>query len=135
MAFFFGCLGVELVLRQERVYELPICTIRCLHMSDSAELFEESLRVEKLTLGSDIVEVRILDDALEMCLGFREEDCCHDDILYLFDAFGWMLVFDKPLACYVRSDVFVFLILFDKTRIMEKAGKLEIFEILSLNSL
>lgn len=72
VAFFFGCLGVELVLGEECIHELPVCTIRCLHMSDSPQLFEETLRVEKLTLGSDIVEISILDDFFEVGFWFRE---------------------------------------------------------------
>ena len=62
MTLRLGSLGVELVLGQERIDELPIRAVRGLHLSDRTELFEEVLRVKELTLGSDIVEVGILDD-------------------------------------------------------------------------
>jgi hypothetical protein len=93
MALRLGSLGVELVLGQERIDELPICTIRCLHMSDCADFFEKTLRVEELTLGSDIVEISILDDAFEVGVWLREEDGCHDDVLDLVDTLSRMMLF------------------------------------------
>lgn len=130
-----GRLGVELVLGQECIDELPIRAVRGLHLSDRTDFFEEALRVKELTLGSDIVQISILDDTFEVRVRLREEDSRHDDVLYLVDALSWMMLFDEPLAGDLCSDVFVFLILYGESRIMEETCELEILYIVSLDTL
>jgi hypothetical protein len=133
VALRLGCLGVELVLGQERIDELPICAVRRLHLPDRAELFEQSLRVEELTLRPDIVQIGILDDAFEMRLRFREEDSRHDDVLDLLDTLCWMMLLSEPLAGDLCADVFVFLILYCEASIMKKTSDLEIIYIFTLD--
>jgi hypothetical protein len=135
VALCLGSLGVELVLGQERIDELPICTVRGLHLSDRTDFFEESLRIKELTLGSDVIEISVLDDAFEMCVRLREEDSGHDDILDLVDALSRMTLFCEPLAGDLCSDVFVFLILYCESCVMEEACELEILDIISLDTL
>jgi hypothetical protein len=130
-----GRLGVELVLGQECIDELPIGAVRRLHLPDRAELFEQSLRVEELTLGSDIVQIGILDDAFEMRLRFREEDSCHNDVLDLLDTLCGMMLLSEPLAGDLCADVLVFLILYRESRIMEETCELEVIDILTLDPL
>ncbi len=130
-----GSLGVELVLGEERIDELPIRAVRGLHLSDGADLFEQSLRVEELTLGPDIVQIRVLDDTFEVSVRLREEDSRHDDVLDLIYALCWMMLLGEPLAGDLCTDVFVFLILYGEPCIMEEARELEILDILSLDPL
>ena len=92
MTFFFGGFGMELVLREERVDELPIGTIRNIDTSDRAEFCEITLRIVELLMSTDIIEVGILDDLLEVGFWLREEDCRHDDPLDLVDTEFRMLV-------------------------------------------
>lgn len=130
----FSCFCVEFIFREESIYELPVWAIRCFHMSDHAELFEEALGVKEFFPCSDIVEISILDDFLEVCSWFREEYSCHDNSLYFFYSLFWMSLFWEPLACYACTDMFIFLILFRESCIMEKTCELEIYEIISLDS-
>ncbi len=135
MAFFLGSFCMELVSREEGVDELPVGTIRYIDSSDLSDLFEEFLRIEELILGSDVVEISILDDFLELRLRFREEDGCHDESFDLLDSLFFMFVRFEPTTSDFCTDEFIFIILFCEPSIMEEASKLEVFKILSVNSL
>jgi hypothetical protein len=121
---------MELVFGEELVDELPVRTFGDILATDSTDLSEVFLRIGELSLGSDIVEISILDDIFEMRPGSREEYCCHDDLLYFGNPILWMVVFLEPLASDPSSDMFVFLILLWESSVMEEAGELEILEIL-----
>jgi hypothetical protein len=135
VALRLGCLGVELVLGQERIDELPIRAVRGLHLPDGADFFQETLRIKELTLSPDIVQISVLDDAFEVRVRLREEDSCHDDVLDFVDALSRMMLLSEPLAGDLCADVFVFLILYGEASIVEETRELEIFDILSLDTL
>ena len=135
MSLTFGGLRMELIFRKEREYELPIRTLRHIDMSDGAYFFEIILRIKKLFLGPDIIEVGILDDLFEVCLRLREEDCRHDDTFDLVYARLCMSYSLEPLTSDTRSDVFIFLILYRESRIMKECCELEILEVFAIDSL
>ncbi len=70
-----------------------------------------------------------------MSFWLGEEYRCHDNILDLLDALGWMMLFCEPLAGNLCSDVLIFLILYSESCIMKKTRELEILYVVSLDAL
>ncbi len=135
VAFFFGCFGMELILREKCIDELPVGAIRHIDPTDSTYFLEIILRIVKLFFRPDIIEVGILDDLFEVSLGLREEYGRHDDPFDFTDSPFWMSFFFEPFTRDTSTEIFIFLVLYGESSIMEECCDLEIFEVFSLDSL
>ena len=86
-------------------------------------------------MRSDIVEIGVLDDLLDVSFWLREEDSRHDDPLDLVDTELRMTMRFEPMTGNLDADEFIFAILFREACVMEETSNLEILEVFTIDSL
>ena len=134
-SFSSGSRGLVFVVAYEIIADLEPFFLRYIHVNDGIELFSDEKRLDETILTSEIIEICILDDALEYIVYLGEENRRQNESLYLLYARFCIPYLLQISTGYLHPDALVIGILDRETGIMKKRGDEEIRPVFSCDSL